>query len=87
VRIAPEEEQAGRVEALLKRFGDRPVLRDAVVLELLRLIRDHLGWHPLLDYLDTLPPALAEHPLVLEQRLLAVSELGDVAGSAGSSRS
>jgi hypothetical protein len=83
VRLAPESEQPDRVEQLVARFGARPAVRDAVVLELLRLVRDHLGWQPLLDYIATLPPALAEHPLVLEQRLLALSETGDVAGAAG----
>jgi tetratricopeptide repeat protein len=82
-RLAPEAEQRDRVRQLLERYGDRPAVRDAVVLELLRLVRDHLGWQPLLDYLDTLPQALADHPLVMEQRLLALSEVGDVSGAAG----
>ena len=83
VRLAPKAQRGERVRQLLARFGDRPAVRDAVVLELLRLVRDHLGWQALLDYVDTLPPALADHPLVAEQRLLALSEVGDVAGAAG----
>jgi len=83
VRLTPKQSRKARVRELLERYGARPVVREAVLLELLRLVRDELGWQPLLDYIETLPQALAQHPLVLEQRWLAVSEVGDLAGSAG----
>jgi hypothetical protein len=43
----------------------------AVLLELVRLVRDELGRKPLLGYIKTLPEQIAQHPLVLEQRWLA----------------
>jgi hypothetical protein len=83
VRLAAPGTRKQRVGELLKQYGSRPVVRDVVVLELLRLVRDHLGCKELLDYIETLPDALAEHPSVVEQRLLAMSETGDRAGAAG----
>ncbi|HEY6888107.1 MAG TPA: TRAFs-binding domain-containing protein [Solirubrobacter sp.] len=83
VRLAAPGTRQQRVRDLLAQYGARPVVRDVVVLELLRLVRDQLGWQELLDYIASLPDALADHPLVVEQRLLALSETGDVAGAAG----
>jgi hypothetical protein len=83
VRAAPEHERPARVRALLSGYGDRPAVRDVVALDLLHLVRDHLGWKALLDYIDGLPPALANRPLVLEQQALALSESGDAAGAVG----
>jgi hypothetical protein len=42
-----------------------------------------VGWEAVLAYVDALPPHLADHPLVLEQRSLALAKTGDVARSAG----
>ena len=61
VRAAPESQQADRVRALLKRYGERPAVRATVALELLRVVRDHLGWEALLDYLERLPAVLSRH--------------------------
>jgi tetratricopeptide (TPR) repeat protein len=83
VRAAPESQQADRVRALVERYGKRPAVREIVALELLRTIRDHLGWHDLLDYVEGLPPKLALLPLVLEQQALALAKLGDPAGAVG----
>jgi hypothetical protein len=82
-RAAPEAERATRVGDLVERYRKRPAVRDIVVLELLRLVRDHIGWEALLDYIAGLPPKLAALPLVVEQRALALSETGDVPGAIG----
>ncbi len=79
----PKQSRQAEVAKLLDRYGSRPVVREAVLLELLRLVRDNLKWKAVVEYIDTLPPSLAQHPLVLEQKWLAVSEAGDVAGAAG----
>lgn len=82
VRIAPPGQRRGKVQALLDRYGEQPVIREAVVLELLRLVRDHLGWQPVLEYIAALPTEFAEHPLVREQQALAIGEAGDLAAAA-----
>jgi hypothetical protein len=83
IRDAPEDERRGRVQALLDHHGGRRVVRESVVLELLRLVRDDLGWAAVLDYIQQLPESLARHPTVLEQQALALSGTGDAAGAAG----
>ena len=44
VRLAPRGTRRERVLRLVECHGGRPAVRDAVVLELLRLVRDHVGW-------------------------------------------
>ena len=83
VRIAPATQRPARVEALVATHGSRPVIRQAVVLELIRLLRDNVGWSEVLDYIATLPDEIARHPLVIEQRSLALSYTGDIAAAAG----
>ena len=84
VRLTPEGDQRrAAVRALLERHGDSRVVRDSVVLELLRLVRDNLGWKDVLAYIATLPPKLARHPLVREQEALAIGKSGDVEEAAG----
>jgi hypothetical protein len=54
-----------------------------VALELLRLVRDHLGWSDLLAYIDALPEHVARAPYVREQHALARSGASDIPGSIG----
>ena len=82
VKIAPARDRRARVQELVAEHGQRPVVRQAVVLELIRLVRDNVGWQEVLDYIATLPEEIARHPLVLEQRSLALSFTGDLAGAA-----
>jgi tetratricopeptide repeat protein len=84
VRVAPtDEERRDRVIALIDAYGRRPVVRDVVVLELMRLVRDNVGWQEVLDYIGTLPRKLAAHPLVLEYQAHALSETGDIPNAVG----
>jgi hypothetical protein len=83
VRAAPEAERPALVQALVNRHGTRRVVREAVVLELLRLVRDHLGWPTALEYIDGLPDHLKQHPLILEQQALALAKTGENAAAAG----
>ncbi len=48
----------------------------AVVWEMLGLIRDHLGWEDLIEYIRGLPESLRDDPDVIEQQFLAVSKAG-----------
>ena len=64
-----------RTLALLQSHGSRTTVREAVVLELIRLTRDNVGWLATLDYIDKLPPHLQRHPPVQEQRYLALAKL------------
>lgn len=82
VKIAPTKDRRDRVEQLVGKHGQRSAVRQSVVLELIRLLRDNVGWQDVLDYIATLPQEIARHPLVLEQRLLAVSGTGDLVGAA-----
>lgn len=83
VREAPRADRPRRVRELLERHGGSRVVREAVVLELMRLVRDNLGWEAVIDYIATLPTAVREHPLVKEQHALALGKTGDPAGAVG----
>jgi hypothetical protein len=48
-----------------------------VVLELVGLIRDELGWPEVRDFITALPGGTSKLPFVREQYLLAVAEAGD----------
>ena len=74
-----------RTRQLQASHGGKPIVREAAVLALLRLVRDNLGWPDVVAYVNSLPNQLQRHPLVMEQRLLALSkqkEKGDPAGAA-----
>lgn len=83
VRAAPDAQRKDRVRELTARFGDRPAVRDLVWIELLTLVRDNLGFQELLDYIKAMPHNVAKHPIVLEQRALALSKAGDSPGAIG----
>ena len=75
------EERTRRLQAS---HGGKPVVREAAVLALLRLVRDNLDWPDVVNYVDSLPDQLRRNPLVMEQRLLALAKQkkGDPAGAA-----
>jgi hypothetical protein len=76
-RAAPRGKRAELALEVRDQYGGRPAVRQAVVLELMRLLRDVVGWSAVLDYVAALPPSIADIPVVLEQRALAISKAGD----------
>jgi hypothetical protein len=79
VKLAPKRERRAAALAVIEHHGSSPAVRDAVVLQMIRLIRDEVGWPAVLDYVLQLPPYLAQHPLIAEQRVLAVAKSGNAA--------
>ena len=80
--LAPRAQQAAAAEAVRARHGDRPAVRQADVLQMVRMLRDLVGFRSVLDHIATLPPHVRRHPLVQEQRCLALSEVGEPAVAA-----
>jgi hypothetical protein len=78
-RAAPEAERRVRAEAILQQYvgggGDRP-MQEAVALEMLKLVRDVLGWERATQFVDGLPPEIRALPMVDEQYQLARSGTG-----------
>ena len=81
-RIAPTAERAEKAREVVARHGAKRALQEVVGLELLGLLRDLVGWQETLDYIDTLPTNIADHPLVLEQRALALAKTGNASDAA-----
>jgi hypothetical protein len=79
VRFLPPDERPAAARAVRDRHGGKRVVREAVVLALVRLLRDYAGWQETLDYIDILPSNVARHPLVVEQRCLALGKVGRAA--------
>jgi len=86
IRASPGEERKRRTRQLLASYGDKPVIRESAVLELLRLVRDNLGWPDVVAYIGELPDRLRRHPLVIQQLHLAQAKQGDPAGAVGALR-
>lgn len=82
VSVAPESERHQRALDVLAEHGHKRVVRETVVLQLTRLLRDQVGWDAMLDYIGSLPHYIARHPLVVEQQCLALSKTGEPAAAA-----
>jgi hypothetical protein len=82
-RAAPRNQRRQLALEVRDQYGGRPAVRQAVVLELMRLLRDVVGWSAMLDYVATLPPSIADVPVVVEQRALAISKEGDPGTAVG----
>jgi hypothetical protein len=67
---------------LLHEYGARPAVREAVVVELIGLARDHAGPVETLRYIDGLPELLQTHPPVIEQKQIALARTGDLLNAA-----
>ena len=82
VGLTPSAQRRAKALEVFQRHAHKRALQEAVVLELLRLLRDFVGWQEMLDYIETLPERVRRHPLVLEQRALALGKIGDSAAAA-----
>ena len=82
VRLEPDEgRRRSRTRELLDQYRTSSSdLRD-VAFELLKLVRDNLGWTDLRDFVQALPPALQKQAFPREQLILALSKLGDHASA------
>lgn len=83
VGLAPASRRRVMVEAIITKYGQSKVVRESVVMRLVRLLRDHVGWSELLAYIETLPSHIAQHPSIVEQRCLALAKADDPALAAG----
>jgi hypothetical protein len=78
VRAAPASEQPERVEQLVADSLSGPPISQAIALELLDLVRDHLGFQRELALIVGLPPELAPVPQMVEREALALAKLDRV---------
>ena len=83
IRASSGTKRADLTRELLASYGDKRVIRESVVLGLLRLVRDNLDWSDLMAYVERLPPRLRQHPLVREQLYLAQGKRGDPGSAVG----
>ena len=76
IRLISDDDRSASVRQLVEDFDHAIKLPD-VSLELLRLVRDVLGWSEMLQFIDSLPEEIGRLPYVREQRLLAKGEIGE----------
>jgi hypothetical protein len=81
-RLVGSSQRRAKALEVFEKHGQRKIVRESVVLQLIRLLRDEVGWDRVLEYIATLPGKVARHPLVVGQRCLALGETGDPAGAA-----
>lgn len=78
IRLQPTPElRRARLRELLERSQGAPMRIAAVVVELLTLVRDELGWDEVLELVAALPVETSALPFVVEQRILAQANAGD----------
>jgi hypothetical protein len=54
-RLAPAGEKRAKALEVFEKHGRSRAIQEAVVLEILGLLRDNVGWKETLDYIDALP--------------------------------
>jgi hypothetical protein len=82
VRLEPvQERRRSRTRELLDQYRTSSSDLPDVAFELLKLVRDNLGWTDLRDFVQALPPALQKQAFPREQLILALSKLGDHASA------
>lgn len=77
VRVAPGATQKSRTLALSESASPDQVKLPSVALETTYLLRDFVGWSETLAYIDRLPSAIRDLPILREQRCLAQSKTGN----------
>lgn len=78
IRLQPDgEERRSRATALVSALSATGDLSPVIAFELLRLLRDTVGWRETVDFIDELPAEVRARPLFIEQRALAQSKAGD----------
>jgi tetratricopeptide (TPR) repeat protein len=83
VRHAPTAQQHDRALALRDRFPGPDMRLPGIAYEIVQLLRDYAGWEAELNYIDVLPKAIRQLPVMHEQRCLALSNTGDHAAAIG----
>lgn len=74
IRAAPGAQKTAMASDLLSRYPLSQPQSPAIILELLRITRDHLGFAAALELIGRLPADLAQLPVVLEQEALALGK-------------
>jgi hypothetical protein len=77
IRSAPNAERKGRTLDLSTSVPPAMVKLPSVALEMIYLLRDFAEWPDALAYIDGLPAAIRDLPIVKEQHCLAQSMTGD----------
>jgi len=72
--LVPQAERRTRALDVLERYGHKPVVREADILLLLRMLRDLVDWDAVLSYIASLPPQIARRPGILEHECLAMAK-------------
>jgi hypothetical protein len=74
IRAAPVAQHAAMASALLSRYPLTEPQSPAIILELLRLTRDNIGFPAALELIESMPRDLRRLPFVLEQEALALGK-------------
>jgi hypothetical protein len=79
--LRDRDARTAKVREIVDSVGEPALEMPEIALELITLVRDHLGWGELVKYIEQLPPKLHGKAFVQEQLLLARSKLGDHAAA------
>ena len=77
IHAAPVDDRRSRTLALSESFPPDQVKLPGVALEVTHLLRDFADWPDALAYIERLPPAIRDLPIMREQRCLAQSMTGN----------
>ncbi len=67
---------------LVGEYGGQQAVQETVAIQIVELVRDHIGPQKTLDYIATLDDEVRSHTSVIEQQQIALSAVDDTAGAA-----
>lgn len=67
---------------LVQEYGEQQAVQETVAIQIVELVRDHVGPEATLDYIATLDDDVRSHTSVIEQQQIALSAVDDTAGAA-----
>jgi hypothetical protein len=79
---ADQDERCALTRRLLAEYGSHRAVQETVAIQIVELLRDHVGPQETLDYIATLDDDVRSHTSIIEQQQIALSGLNDVARAA-----
>jgi hypothetical protein len=79
---AAREQRSALTRDLLGRYGQQKAVQETVAIQIVELVRDHLGPTATLEYIATLDADVRSHASVIEQQQIALSGIDDLVGAA-----
>lgn len=79
---ADREQRSALTRQLLREYGQQKAVQETVAIQIVELVRDHVGPAATLKYITTLDDDVRNHTSIIEQQQIALSNSDDLEGAA-----